>query len=103
MITNHAAPAPRALAIIVLFAVVGWVFAAGAGIGAYRAASRTAQLESQAQAWRQKAGRAYTAYLRAEGGGAGVIRLPEGATWSCKHTPHGAVCDTSVIYPPANY
>lgn len=102
MNTNPRPRATRASSFLLPLALLlGW---AVGGVQTFRCASlqdQVAELEASQTKWRMRAGHAYTALLRAEGGGAGVIRLPEGATMDCVDAPGGGKhCDPTTIFPP---
>ena len=102
MSLNQRPRAHRAFPLLLPLALVlGWTVV---GVQAYRYASledQVAKLKVSQTKWRMRAGRAYTALLRAEGGDVGVIRLPEGATMDCVDTPGGGKrCDPTTIFPP---
>jgi hypothetical protein len=102
--TTPRSGAARASSLLLTLALLlGW---AVGGVQTFRCASledQVAELKVSQTKWRMRAGHAYTALLRAEGGDAGVIRLPEGATMDCVDAPGGGKhCDPTTIFPPDN-
>ena len=67
--------------------------------------ARVVKLQAERDAWRKTAGKAYTAYLRAQDReGGGVMPLPLGATFDCPADNTGAKhCDPSIVYPPEGF
>jgi hypothetical protein len=95
-----------ALAVLAVVAMAsGWAMFATQWRRGEQLQGQLVRMQLTQAAWRHKAGRAYTALLKSQGGAeAGVIVLPEGATMDCVEAPGGGKhCDPTLIFPPDSY
>ncbi|EJR4627866.1 hypothetical protein ACX0LI_001827 [Salmonella enterica subsp. enterica serovar Newport] len=91
-------------------AVTGWVIAAGLTMALINSGERLANAQKNAEAWKRKAGKAYTSLLRDTETDNSSVLIPEGARVEC--TPIAETSSVSnksilncdgIIYPPENY
>ncbi|EGO4234256.1 hypothetical protein [Enterobacter hormaechei] len=91
-------------------AVTGWVIAAGLTMALINSGERLANAQKNAEAWKRKAGKAYTSLLRDTETDNSSVLIPEGGRVEC--TPNAETSSVSnksllncdgIIYPPENY
>lgn len=95
---------------IACLAVTGWVIAALLTVALISSGEQLANAEKNAEAWKRKTGKAYTALLSDTETDNSSVLIPEGAHVEC--TPNAETSSVSnksllhcegIIYPPENY
>ena len=91
-------------------AVTGWVIAAGLTVALISSGWRLENAEKNAEAWKRKTGKAYTALLRDNETDNSSVLIPEGARIECtpnaeasSHSNNAYMHCDGIIYPPENY